>query len=142
MPLISCPDCGRQISDASPVCIGCGRPMNPPVQPYLERQQKEGPTALTWFLAILFLVILAGVLFLMKNGQLEGLEAQTLVLGLVLIPLAFAFYFAPAIIAHRRKHCSRTAITILNLALGWTFLGWVICLVWAYAGGTRKEDHL
>ena len=28
MPLIACPDCGRQISDAAPVCIGCGRPMD------------------------------------------------------------------------------------------------------------------
>jgi hypothetical protein len=27
MPLINCPDCARQISDAAPVCLGCGRPM-------------------------------------------------------------------------------------------------------------------
>lgn len=27
MALIACPDCGRQISDAAPLCIGCGRPM-------------------------------------------------------------------------------------------------------------------
>lgn len=28
MPLISCHDCGRQISDAAPACIGCGRPIS------------------------------------------------------------------------------------------------------------------
>lgn len=26
MPLIECPDCGKQISDAAPACLGCGRP--------------------------------------------------------------------------------------------------------------------
>lgn len=27
MPLIDCPDCRREISDAAPTCIHCGRPM-------------------------------------------------------------------------------------------------------------------
>lgn len=27
MPLVSCPDCGRSVSDAAPACIHCGRPM-------------------------------------------------------------------------------------------------------------------
>jgi hypothetical protein len=32
MPLVRCPDCGREISDAAPACVGCGRPA-PFVQP-------------------------------------------------------------------------------------------------------------
>src|SRR5207253_9918122 len=31
MALIECPDCGKQISDASLQCINCGRPMKRPV---------------------------------------------------------------------------------------------------------------
>jgi hypothetical protein len=27
VPLISCPDCGKQVSDRAPACIGCGRPI-------------------------------------------------------------------------------------------------------------------
>jgi hypothetical protein len=27
MPLITCPDCGKQVSDLSEICIGCGRPI-------------------------------------------------------------------------------------------------------------------
>lgn len=27
MPLISCPDCNKEISDAAPICPSCGRPM-------------------------------------------------------------------------------------------------------------------
>ena len=27
MALVACPDCGRQMSDSAPACLGCGRPM-------------------------------------------------------------------------------------------------------------------
>ena len=48
--------------------------------------------------------------------------------------VAFAlltFYFLPTLIALGRGHHQRTAILLLNLLLGWTFLGWVGALVWA-----------
>jgi hypothetical protein len=38
-------------------------------------------------------------------------------------------YFLPTIVAAR--HHNSSAIFILNLLLGWTFIGWVIALVWA-----------
>jgi len=30
MPLVPCPDCRRDISDAAIECVGCGRPMGVP----------------------------------------------------------------------------------------------------------------
>jgi hypothetical protein len=30
MPLTACPDCGREVSTAAPVCIHCGRPLAEP----------------------------------------------------------------------------------------------------------------
>ena len=45
--------------------------------------------------------------------------------------LALAIYFLPFIIAASRKHHNALAIFMLNLFLGWTFLGWVIALIWA-----------
>ena len=27
MPLVTCPDCGKEVSDSAPACVGCGRPM-------------------------------------------------------------------------------------------------------------------
>jgi hypothetical protein len=35
MPLIACPDCGRQISTAASACPHCGRPAQTPVSPPL-----------------------------------------------------------------------------------------------------------
>jgi hypothetical protein len=38
-------------------------------------------------------------------------------------------YFLPTIIGYSKNNV--LAIFILNLFLGWTFIGWVIALVWA-----------
>ena len=45
--------------------------------------------------------------------------------------ILFALYFLPALIAGSRHLHERTAITLLNLFLGWTFIGWIIALIWA-----------
>lgn len=49
---------------------------------------------------------------------------------LVLLILLF-FYLLPTVVAHARGHRSEGAVFALNLLLGWTFIGWVIALVWA-----------
>jgi hypothetical protein len=38
-------------------------------------------------------------------------------------------YFVPSFLAIKRKNAA--AIFMLNLFLGWTFIGWVVALVWA-----------
>ena len=47
--------------------------------------------------------------------------------------ISIAFYFLPIIIAAIRGHNNCLSIFILNLLLGWTFVGWVVALVWACA---------
>ena len=51
--------------------------------------------------------------------------------GIILFILSLAFYFLPTIIALARGHKNALAIALLNLFLGWTFIGWVVSLVWA-----------
>ena len=48
----------------------------------------------------------------------------------ILLLLA-VLYFLPWIIAALRRHHNSGAIFVLNLFLGWTFLGWVGALVWS-----------
>jgi hypothetical protein len=45
--------------------------------------------------------------------------------------IAGAIYFTPSIIAKWIEHRQTLAIFILNLFLGWTYVGWVVALVWA-----------
>jgi hypothetical protein len=42
-----------------------------------------------------------------------------------------ALYFLPSVIAILRGHHQAIAITMLNLLLGWTALGWIAALVWS-----------
>ena len=57
---------------------------------------------------------------------------EGLTLGVLLIVVALVIYFIPTIVALNRGHRNTAAIFIANLFLGWTFLGWVVCLVWAF----------
>ena len=43
--------------------------------------------------------------------------------------LAILLYFLPSMVGRHKTNA--TAIFMLNLFLGWTFLGWVLALVWA-----------
>ena len=52
-------------------------------------------------------------------------------LGIVGILLLAFLYFLPTIVAMSRGHRSYGGILVLNLFLGWTFIGWLIALVWA-----------
>lgn len=42
--------------------------------------------------------------------------------------LVIVVYFAPALFAFEKKNFA--SIFTLNLFLGWTFIGWVVALVW------------
>ena len=55
-----------------------------------------------------------------------------MLLVLFILILIVLFYFIPAIKAYETKHRQKEAILILNLFLGWTTIGWVVALVWAY----------
>jgi Superinfection immunity protein len=50
-----------------------------------------------------------------------------------LVGLAFslALLFLPTLVAKSRNHPNTLAIFLVNLFLGWTFVGWVVALVWA-----------
>ncbi len=46
---------------------------------------------------------------------------------------ALALYFLPTLIACLRHLHGRVGIMMLNLFLGWTFIGWIAALIWAIA---------
>lgn len=46
-------------------------------------------------------------------------------------------YLLPWMIASMRSHPNSMSIAIINICLGWTGLGWIVCLAWA-ASATKK----
>jgi hypothetical protein len=44
----------------------------------------------------------------------------------------FIRYFLPTIVALVRSKRDTVSIVLLNVFLGWTLIGWVIALVWAF----------
>lgn len=57
---------------------------------------------------------------------------ESIVLIIVLL------YFLPTMIAFFRGHSQRVSICLVNVVLGWTFLGWFVSLVWAASTDTKK----
>jgi hypothetical protein len=49
----------------------------------------------------------------------------------LVLAIGLGLYLLPYWIAEGRQHYQTSAILVLTIFLGWTFLGWVIALVWA-----------
>jgi len=45
--------------------------------------------------------------------------------------LALALYFVPSIVAVARRVTHQGSVIVINLFLGWTFIGWVVALAMA-----------
>lgn len=46
--------------------------------------------------------------------------------------VSLLLYFAPAFVALSRETKHKWVIAVLNLLFGWSLLGWLICLIWAF----------
>lgn len=58
-------------------------------------------------------------------------QDENLAVGFFGLFLLANVYMIPTWIAFIRGHHQRVAILLVNLLLGWTFLGWVVALVWS-----------
>ena len=52
--------------------------------------------------------------------------------------LLAALYVLPIIIAISRKHRNVASLAIVCLLLGWTIIGWVACLAWAFTDQAHR----
>ena len=66
---------------------------------------------------------------------------------IALVLMVLVIYFSPTIIGANKAN--KAAIFTLNLFLGWTFIGWVVALVWALmkdnppiVKSIREVDHI
>lgn len=69
----------------------------------------------------------------MANSQMDP---ATLLVACLII------YVAPALIAKFRDHHNLKSIAATNILLGWTFLGWVVALIWSLSSQPRHRVGL
>ena len=73
---------------------------------------------------------------------MEGDVLSDQIEGFVLVGLILFMYFLPALVAWKRRHKNSSAIGVLNLLLGWTMIGWIGSMVWAFTSNTAtKRDQ-
>jgi hypothetical protein len=75
-----------------------------------------------------FILCLLAVLILVAANNLYG-SSGAIVAGVMLL-----VYFLPSLIAYNRKPSNWLGVFALNIFLGWSFLGWVIAIIWACSG--------
>lgn len=60
-----------------------------------------------------------------EHSHVHGIIGLIMIIGLIIL------YNLPWVIALKRKLPNTMAIFLLDFFLGWSFIGWVIALVWA-----------
>ena len=58
----------------------------------------------------------------------------------ILLLLIVAIYMLPTLVAYARDIPQRHIITVLNIILGWTLIGWVVCFLWALLAETQADE--
>jgi len=58
------------------------------------------------------------------------------------IILFLIIYSIPSIIAVCRLHNNAKRIVFMNIAIGWTFVGWAWAFIWALQSPTADYSHL
>jgi heme/copper-type cytochrome/quinol oxidase subunit 4 len=58
--------------------------------------------------------------------------------GIIGLALLVILYVVPAITALSRNHKNQLAIVMLNIFVGWTFIGWVVALVWSCTDNVER----
>ena len=94
---------------------------------------KNWVKALLICLGIGIILTIIGGMVNSNNTVLDSAGNTFLMIGILTSFSIFGLilYFIPSFVAEDRKHKNRGAIGLLNFFIGWTFIGWVICLVWA-----------
>lgn len=85
-----------------------------------------------FFVRFLLLAFLVAYSFSMGQIPPSGLNGFGKFVAFSFFIAAPALYLLPIYEARVNKHPNLTAIALVNIFLGWSLLGWVVAVVWAY----------
>lgn len=81
------------------------------------------------FLVLAFLAAYSIGMGTVPVNELNAFGKLIVFSGLITVPL---LYMLPTIEAKLRGHTNIASIALVNLFLGWSLIGWVVALVWAF----------
>lgn len=81
------------------------------------------------FLVLAFLAAYSIGMGTVPANELNAFGKLIVFSGLITVPL---LYMLPTIEAKLRGHANIASIALVNLFLGWSLIGWVVALVWAF----------
>jgi hypothetical protein len=132
--IVPCPTCLGQI-DCQPtrklqsaICPHCDQEFHLPL-----RNRSTLRTVVIALIVVVSLLLIAGATWATVQVFNSSARDQLLLIaGLIaLMFVAAGLYFLPTFIAFGRSHRNTLGVCIVNVAFGWTLLGWVVALVWS-----------
>jgi hypothetical protein len=91
----------------------------------LEAPEIRGEIGRLFVFGVTVFVLITTIILLGSTSPRTGFY------GVSLFLLLLGIYMMPTIIALNRHHRNTSMIAVLDVFLGWTFVGWVIALVWS-----------
>lgn len=67
-------------------------------------------------------------------------EEANQLMSIAILVICMLIYFVPTFVSVERNHRNKWAIAVLNFFLGWTFLGWVLSLVWSMTANVHDRN--
>ena len=115
----------------------------------LKKQIKTIETKGKYYPSFWIIVIIGYIIFTATSVCIIGFINEWdytfgAIIGLVLINTVFSvvctyLYFLPYLLANKKKHRQTRAIYILNIFAGWTFIAWLIALIWGCTESSEKK---
>jgi hypothetical protein len=62
----------------------------------------------------------------------DGSEGGAIIASFIVLALGLTLWLLPGFIASGRKHHNRFAIWLVTILLGWSGIGWLVALIWAF----------
>jgi len=85
---------------------------------------------------------LMGIVFYFIAGPQSSDDPVTVVGAILMVVFGLVLYSFPSVLACASVHPSRSGIYFVNWLLGWTGIGWLATLIWAFVGFNERKRRL
>lgn len=134
-PTPKCKKCGASIPEGPDMCLECMTPVS---------RKRESKNNLKIAIgSAVGLVLVAIIAFIILSNL--GYVVEGVVIGVMGVSVLVVAYLLPSLVAIERKHPQTGPIVVINLLLGWTIVGWALCLayaIWNVEGTSEKRFRM